>query len=113
MMRFVMLLIILVSFRHRTESSSYTEGKKGNENGFHILSEYGCCEMLGRVCLSLAARFPSNNGLQYFTHQRRERQLHCIAAIPPRPITFQLTYRSAITGEVNFPEKTKTHQSRS
>jgi hypothetical protein len=29
------------------------------------------------------------------------------AAIPPRPITFQLTYRSAITGEVNFPRESQ------
>jgi hypothetical protein len=48
-LRLVILIIILVSFRHRTESSSDTERKKGNKGGFHILSEYGCCETLGRV----------------------------------------------------------------
>jgi hypothetical protein len=35
-MRLVMLLIILVSFRHGTKSGSYAERQKGNKGSFHI-----------------------------------------------------------------------------
>ena len=41
MKRLMMLLIIAVSFRHRTQSSSYIKRKKGLNGGFFIASHYG------------------------------------------------------------------------
>jgi hypothetical protein len=48
-LRLVMVLVIVVSLGHKTESSIDTESKKGNEGSLHLLPEYGCCQTFGRV----------------------------------------------------------------
>ena len=54
MVRLAMLPVIVLRFRHGTESCC-TVRQEGHEGSFHTY-EYGCCKTLGRVLTKLFAK---------------------------------------------------------